>query len=121
MRNVKLIAALVVSAVMMSIGAATPAADAGFFKVPIWKTYFPPYEDTGTIIEIGTLERGAGGETCLVFLGDSDGGLYFFNGVDSFAPGTRLHVAGNTCTICLSTLTCGMPASPILNAVATEL
>lgn len=121
MRNLKMFGTLLCLMFVMCLAGSPAPADAGFTSFPIWKTYFPPFKGTGTIIQIGDLSRDSGGELCTVFLADSDGGLYFFNGVDSYAVGTRLKVTGNTCTICLSTLTCGIPVSPILNAVATEI
>lgn len=117
MRNLKFVASLLCAVVLLSIAGPAPKAEAGMSSFPIWPTFFPPYSNTGTVIEVDDLD---GGPSCILFL-DDDGGLFFFTGVDSFAPGTRLKVAGNLCTICLSTLSCGLPASPILNAVAVEI
>ncbi len=117
MRKVKLLATLLCAVVLLSIAGPAPKAEAGFTSFPIFPTFFPPYANTGTVIEVEDLD---GGPNCILFL-DDDGGLFFFSGVDAFAPGTRLSVSGNLCTICLSTLSCGLPASPILNAVAIEI
>ena len=116
MRKVKLLATMLCAVVLLSIAGPAPKATATT-AFPIFPTFFPPYSNFGTVISVDDPE---GGPSCTLFL-DDDGGLFFFNGVDSFAPGTRLLVSGNLCLICLNTLSCGLPASPILNAVAKEI
>lgn len=105
-------------ALVMAIGLSgpTPRAEAGFAIG--FPNFFPPFMDTGTIREIPDLD---GGPSCTVFQADSNGAMYFFTGVDSFDAGDRLFVSGQSCTICLTTLTCGLPVSPLLNVKVREL
>lgn len=116
MRAIKCVAVLCIMIGMLFAFSAAPSAEAapgGGFP-----GNFPRYVDTGTVIEIGP---GLNGQMCTVFLADRDGGLYTFNGVTNYTPGTRLKVVGNTCPICSQIIQCGTPTSPLLNVVATVI
>jgi hypothetical protein len=120
MKKVNLFASTMCVAVALTLGGVTPQATGGL-SFPVFPNYFPPFDDTGMIIEISADGGIAGGETCIVFMASSNGALYFFDGVDAFAPGTFLHVKGNLCLICLVATTCDQPVSPILNAKVEEI
>jgi hypothetical protein len=105
--------------ILVAMPGTTRTANAGTRPVVAFPDYFPPFHGTGTIVRFTAAgddaPPGPDDIVCTFWQDDSNGALYFFDGVDVFRTGQRMTVHGNVCLICYTYNLCQVPASALMN------